>query len=221
MWNAIPTRPQWQFANARWQTATRARLGFLRAPAGATCQLPKGDEGEETVCGRVLDQHVVHPALYDAGATKLRTHNALKFVLAQELRAEGAFVDVECRVPDLYKRLPNGEIREAILDLVVEWPGAGRRHLIDVTVRCPHAARYPTSASRVGTAAAAGDKDKRDHYGPTVSPFAVESFGRFGEGARICLADLAADAIRYGKARIGRVVGLDVKNCASILKLCS
>jgi hypothetical protein len=176
VWNAIPTRPQWQFSSARWQTATRARLGFLRAPTGSTCQLPKGDEGEETVCGKVLDQHVVHPALCDAGATKLRTHNALKFVLAQDLRNEGAFVDVECRVPDLYKRLPNGEIREAILDLVVEWPGAGRRHLIDVTVRCPHALRYGNSASKVGAAAAAGDKDKFDHYGPTVSPFAVESF---------------------------------------------
>ena len=71
VWNAIPTRPQWQFSSARWQTATRARLGFLRAPTGSTCQLPKGDEGEETVCGKVLDQHVVHPALCDAGATKL------------------------------------------------------------------------------------------------------------------------------------------------------
>ena len=45
------------------------------------------------MCGKVLDQHVVHPALCDAGATKLRTQNALKFVLAQELRAAGAFVD--------------------------------------------------------------------------------------------------------------------------------
>ena len=113
--------------------------------------------------------------------------------------------------PDLYRRQANGEIREAILDLVVEWPGAGRRHLIDVTVRCPHAVRYPSSASKAGVAAAAGYKDKRDHYGPTVSPFAVESFGRFGEGARICLADFAADASRYGKARIGHVVRLDVK----------
>ena len=143
VWNAIPTRPPWQLSSARWQTATRARLGFLRAPMGSTCQLPKGDEGEETVCGKVLDQHVVHPALCDAGATKLRTHNALKFVLAQELRNEGALVDVECRVPDLYRRLPNGKIREAI------------RHLIDVTVRCPHALRYGNSASKVGAAAAA------------------------------------------------------------------
>ncbi len=98
----------------------QGEAGFLRAPRGASCQLPKGDEGEETVCCKVLDHHVVHPALRDAGATKLRTHNALKFVLAQELRAEGAFVDVECRAPDLYKRLANAELREAILDLVVE-----------------------------------------------------------------------------------------------------
>ena len=120
------------------------------------------------MCGKMLGQHVVHPALCDAGAAKLRTHNALKFVLAQELRAEGAFVDVEGRVPDLYKRLANGEIREAILELVVEWPGAGRRHLIVVTVRCPHAVRYPSSATKVGIAAASGDRDKRDRLVPRL-----------------------------------------------------
>ncbi len=116
-----------------------------------------------------------------------------------------------CRFPDLYKRHASGEIGEAILDLVVEWPGAGRPHLIDVTGRCPHAVRCPNSAIKAGVAAVTGEKDKRDHYGPAVSPFAVESLGRFGEGARICLAELAADASRCGKARIGRVIGLDVK----------
>ena len=70
-------------------------------------------------------------------------------------------------------------------------PGVPQRHLIDVTIRSPHASRYPNAHRTAATAAAAAEKEKRDLYGEDVLPLAFESYGRIGKESYSALQSLA------------------------------
>ena len=124
----------------------------------------------------------------------MRAHRHVQHALCRELRKAGAEVDLERVVPELSGRArPNANSEPiAIVDLYVTVPGRPERFLVDVTVRSPHAARYVDAATRCGTAAAAGAKEKRDLYGPQVLPLPFESYGRLGEAGRETLSSLTA-----------------------------
>jgi hypothetical protein len=56
---------------------------------------------------------------------------------------------------------------------------------VDVTIRCPYAARYPNTHRIAGVAAASGALAKLKHYGEWVLPLAFETGGRLSlEGKR-------------------------------------
>ena len=97
-------------------------------------------------------------------------------------------------VPELMQEHRQGnraEYLEAILDIVATWPGQVRPAWIDVTVRCPHAERYPVAHSRPGHAAAVVEQSKLERYGPSVFPVAIETYGRIGDRSRESLQVLA------------------------------
>eukprot|EP00969_Alexandrium_andersonii_P120943 5346368-Alexandrium_andersonii.AAC.1 len=73
--------------------------------------------------------------------------------MCKALEAASAFVDVERACPDLSRTNEKGHVEDAIMDLVVRWPGLRAETRIDVSVRSVHAARYDGSATRVGRAA--------------------------------------------------------------------
>ena len=187
---------------------------------GTTCQLPKD---EDEVCGKLIDPKAHHPSLC-GGRIRLRAHNALKVILATDMVTEGAAVDIERRIPELYGFGADGRGIEAIMDLCVSWPAAGRRHLIDITVRCPFAERYADADSVPGRASDEGAKDKLRRYGPSVSAFPMESLGRLGTEGHATLRALAQDSVAYGRWRLGRSPGFNIRELrlkleASLLRL--
>ena len=206
----MPSRPHLRLTSAQWQVAVRGRLGLMRAPAGATCQLPRADAGE--VCGALLDECLRHASLCAAGPTRMRTDRALVTALRLAAVREGTYMDVERAIPEYYKVSGNGAVVEAILDALIRWPGAGSEHRIDVSVRCPFAARYPRTDSVPGVAAAAGGKEKRDRYGASVSPLIFEAGGRIGHDGLETIAAMQRDARIYGRRRrLGRPPGFDMR----------
>ena len=219
-WTSVPTHVTQRFTSAEWSVAFQGKLGLLKAPRGTTCQLPSGRDPTE-VCGVTMDEPCRHPSQCGAGPNTLRTHNALSEVVRQLAVREGAFADKEQRVPDLYHVDPtSGAVVEAILDVVISWPGSGIVHRVDVTVRCPYAARYAaTSHSRSAVAADKGDEDKRVRYGDEVMPLTFESLGRLSAEGHATLAAISRESILYGKKRIGRRPGVQVKTLRARLEV--
>ena len=123
--------------------------------------------------------------------------------LEAELRAAGAVVDIERRVPELYQCRPDGSIREAVMDLVVGFPATAQRWWLDVNVRTPFCSSLPTASRIAGAAAAAGDRAKATRYGDAVRCVAVEAGGRLSAGAAAVIAELAAASQLHGRRAPG------------------
>ena len=124
----------------------------------------------------------------------MRPHRALAAALARELRRCGAEVDLERTVVELAKRDQAGNIKEAILDLVVTFPGAVQQQFIDVTIRCPHADRDEHAADSPGEAASGAAREKVERYGTSVLPVAMETYGRLAVESHRSLEHLASHA---------------------------
>ena len=95
------------------------------------------------------------------GPARMRPHRALAAALARFLRECRTEVDIDRTVPELIRVAPNGAVQEAVLDLVVTFPGSVQLLCIDVSIRCPHAQRYGQAAASPGEAADAAIADKR------------------------------------------------------------
>ena len=102
------------------------------------------------------------------------------------------FAETERVTPDLYK-VKDGEILEAILDVVIRAPANPRSRYVDVTIRCPHRKGKDRSA-KAGAMAQLGEDDKGRRYGAQVMPIALESYGRMNKESRHNLRQLAWDA---------------------------
>lgn len=77
---------------------------------------------------------------------------------------------------------------------------------MDVTIRHPMASKYQPDASRIaGSAAKDGESGKFARYpakdNRTITPFAVETWGRLGEYAEDLLQELACEATRHARLR--------------------
>ena len=206
LWVAMPYRSTDFFDTAHFRCATLLRLGEVKPPHAATCKILKravhGEEGHEDPgtqareCGHVLGLRGEHALLCKAGPARMRPHRHLAAVLCREMRAIGAEVDMERVVPELIDRRPQtpAEKRDAVLDLVVSFPGAFAQSRVDVSIRCPHADRYGRADHVPGEAAAKAADEKHERYGPFVLPLAFGSYGRLGNAGRRTLEILAAHA---------------------------
>ena len=178
LWIQMPSASADWFPSSFFRTASLRRLGALGAPRGATCRIPRRGEDGTEVCGRPLDSTLSHPQLCKEGPARMRPRRALAHALARVLRACRAEVDIERVVPELVRVGDTGAVQEAVMDLVATFPGSVRPLYIDVTIRCPHAARYVRAATTPGQAAAAAVADKRSRYGTDVLPVVFETYGR-------------------------------------------
>ena len=124
----------------------------------------------------------------------MRPHRALAATLARELRRCGAEVDLERTVVELTQTDERGRVTEAILDLVLTFPGSVQPLYVDVTIRSPHASRYERAHHRLGGAAAAAVREKFKRYGSSVLAIAFESYGRLAVDSHRALEHLAAHA---------------------------
>ncbi len=115
-----------------------------------------------------------------AGGWRVKKHDAVKFVLANWAEEHGAEVRREQILPEANTNA------EARLDLTIHHSSLRRPAVVDVTVVNPTRTEYLSkgSASRNGAAADTAELDKiRKYPGISVTPFAVEEFGRLGECA--------------------------------------
>ena len=124
----------------------------------------------------------------------MRPHRAHAAALARELRRCGAEVDLERTFVELTSVDEDGRVGEAILNLVLTFPGSVQQHYVDVTIRCPHADSYTGAHHKPGVAAAAAVKEKRAPYGSIVLPLAFESYGRLALKSHRALELLATHA---------------------------
>ncbi|CAK0877910.1 unnamed protein product, partial [Prorocentrum cordatum] len=182
LWLQMPAQPADYFptaATAPFRAATLRRLGALSSPPGATCRIKRRGGDCEDICGQQLDRTLRHPQLCKQGPARMRPHRALAATLARLLRECRAEVDIERTVTELERVTPTGRVEEAILDLVVSFPGSVQPLYVDVTIRCPHAARYLRAATVAGDAADEAARGKRQRYGSAVLPVAARLVPRW------------------------------------------
>ena len=91
----------------------------------------------------------------------------------------------------------NSRVTEAILDVVSSHPGGLSKTYVDVTIRAPHAERYANTDTLVGVAAAAGEFEKLERYGSSVSPLSFEPYGRMGKESALALRSLALNGATF------------------------
>ena len=207
MWVQLPLRACDFFDNSHFRAATLLRLVAMGLPADSTCRLVaryddvvtiEGDERrpgaryeQGRACGQPLGRNADHALLCKAGPARLRPHQQS----AASLRAAGAHVDLERVVPELINRdAADAAARDAVLDIVVSFPGSFEQRWLDVSTRCPLATRYPQAPNVPGSAASKGAEDKLARYGPKVLPLVFESFGRLGTEGKQSLKLLALQA---------------------------
>eukprot|EP00973_Karenia_brevis_P042716 5911891-Karenia_brevis.AAC.1 len=98
------------------------------------------------------------------GPARLRPHRGVMVALQHVCERGGAAVDLERALPALYRIADDGNVTEAILDVVSFSPGSFETFAIDVTIRCPHGWRNERgtsmSARNVAVAARDGEMEK-------------------------------------------------------------
>ena len=115
---------------------------------------------------------------------------------------------MERACPQLFEVNEQGSITEAILDVVIHFPGGPIQRMIDSTIRCPHAPSYSSSVPALvpGVAADSGIQDKLDRYGPNVKCLSFETYGRLALPSIRYLRDLSCDFglnhLRRGPAQV-------------------
>lgn len=102
------------------------------------------------------------------------------------------------------------------MDVWATWPGACTSKLIDVTIRCPLADRYPSAPKKAGAAASTAACEKYVRYGASVLSLEFETYGRLGVAGMETLRTLANEAGTYGRDRWAqqRLVGTSCRLCA-------
>ena len=180
IWASGYGSPKELLPNDHWLVAVNERLGALGDITERTCQAVKDAESGE-ICGARLADEAHHPHNCRAGATRFRPHTNLEHTLARIMKEAGAAVDIERYIPHLYDEVTKDGVtktREAIMDVVVNFPGTWVTALVDVSIRSPHVERYKRSIANPGLAARIGEEDKDKRYGHEVLPLVFETFGR-------------------------------------------
>ena len=176
----------------------RWRLGIEGSSPVRQCCNVKAD-GDP--CEEALGVHADHAVICPCGPLRIQRHDAYADTLSECIAETGAHVRREAWVGELAT-----EQSEAILDIWAFGSADVEDLLLDVTIRHPVAAAYqPQASQEAGHAAATAAKQKLVRYpaagGRSVTPFAVETWGRLDYGAELVLESLAAAAARHAALR--------------------
>lgn len=216
-WSHIPSRAHERVDNMHFRAMLLQRVNCFSFPCGSLCAMPKSNRFETDdveVCGAAIDPKGIHVHNCVVGASRFRKHRALLMALARKLVHCGAHVDVERACPDLFRVLNGAQqdadaaaethhVKEAILDIVVTFPGSLRQYRVDVTVHSAYAPSCTTSHCVAGAAASKGESAKRTRYGNSVLPLSFETGGRLGAGSLECLSFLQQEALLWGLGETG------------------
>ena len=209
LWTEVPSDGMEPLPDTHWRCATRARLSCEGSDQTVRCCHKK--EGSEQTCGSLCGKWGHHAAVCTMASARLRAHRQMVHALAAIMKRAGAEVDIERAVPEWHGRGPKGAPEEAIMDVVIRWPGTNELHFVDVTVRAPWSGRYTAAQTVPGSAAETAWKEKHRRYpavnGVKVTPMVFECLGRMhGESAK-WLRCMASDAAtRSGRPRAGRTM---------------
>ena len=145
---------------------------------------------------------LTHPLICSHAAARNRPHRTICRAIGRLARAAGSTVDYERAIPELYEwEQDKPKPREAILDVVLTWPGALALQTVDVCISCPHADRTSAAWRRPALAATNAEKRKAARYGQSVMPLSFESHGRMGPNSLLALKSMARQACTYGVAK--------------------
>ena len=97
-----------------------------------------------------------------------------------------------------------GQLREAIMDVVVQWPTDAFPRWVDINIRSPYVPSVEHADRVPGAAAALGDNRKRQRYGEAVLALTVETGGRLSVQGQRTMTLLSADSRAHGKRRFDR-----------------
>ncbi len=206
--------------NMHFIVMTASRLDTITVIDGTQCQIrhakPKTDGGPRVPrhmpgdrrCNGMLNNPLEHPYLCTIGSARLRPHDSMKLKLAAELIALHVYADIERHVPSMYKLNEKGNIEEAVLDIVVSYPGEAGMEAIDVTIRCPFHEAVQTPPGPAASACRDGAKAKSNKYGVRVFPLAFETFGRLNYDSVESLRQMAAKVARSNNGVTASGVGL-------------
>ena len=126
------------------------------------------------------------------------------------MKEAGAAVDLERNIPWLYDEVEKDGVmrtREAIMDVVVNFPGTWCTALVDVSIRCPHSERYNRAVTEPALTSRNGEKNKDTRYGSAVLPLVFETYGRLGPSSLNTLRVLADASAIARKASTRRMAG--------------
>ena len=190
---ALAGLKQAHFTDEDFTVILQWRLGIELNTPSCRCLNAKAD-GDP--CEEMLDCYGDHAVCCPCGPLRIQRHNALTDELADITVETGAHVRREAWIREFAN-----ETSDAYLDIWAFGSTDVVDLLIDVTIRHPMSAAYqPAASSLRGAAATTGESGKRARYpaahGRAVTPFAVETWGRFGDDAEGLLQRLVAAATR-------------------------
>ena len=149
----------------------------------AGCSLCDG-HGAEAGTRKQRERHVMRNHLTVDCTTHSRQHSAVASTLTNMRKPSVAQVDKERPAPDFYDTTKNEyggqEVKEAILDLEVNFLKQLCTSWIDVSVRALVAKRYKVTARRMAACAEKGEAEKVKRYKGSALPKVMETFGRLG-----------------------------------------
>ena len=125
--------------------------------------------------------------------SRFRPHRNVLVTLADSLRDLGAHIDIERCCADLLSQHPNGDSKEAWLDVCAHFPGHVQLWRLDVTLRSSWA-QNGRARWTPGIAALAGVAAKSARYGESVTAIAMEPLGRLATASCNALWEMAQQA---------------------------
>ena len=170
-------------------TNLKMRLDMPVCPEGARCQHKNATTGQP--CNHPLDRKGWHARKCEVGGSRNDRHNRLRdFHAKRHTELTGYAAPTEQHVPGWDRRLPNGTVEEAKLDVATVDHNTGRHIYVDWAVTCAHSTYAPrrhARSNRSGLAAAQRVDDKRARYPPRqgleLIPMVFEAGGRPSEEA--------------------------------------
>ncbi len=192
--------------NTHWVVMCKMRLGTMAVVEGMQCQICRSDNGpspsseeasNEPKCLEQLSNPLTHPQLCRNGKARIKPHRMVTRACCRVFETMNVYADEERAVPCLYQLEEDGRIKEAVLDVVLSFPGESGLVPFDITLRCPHGEEEHVAAWQPGHAAKLGCLDKDERYGAgCVVPISMETYGRMSQRSCGELRAVCATAAR-------------------------
>ena len=138
---ALPAAPSFR---AAWQALSRERRRGRTCPSprgGALCQ--RKNEAIRQACNRPLDRKGWHAIVCKEGESRNDRHNRPRGWRCKRRSAHRMRCPLRAMRARWGRRLPNGRLEEAELDVAAVDRNAGRRIFVDRAVTCAHSTYAP------------------------------------------------------------------------------